>query len=168
MQNILIQYGQEIAKKYKNERRFLKLEDLTNLKDIILSFEIPHTHYEIVERFHTNDNYNLKWHIDNQQLQKHKIDKLTHDLEIIYENEKYKYGLWTQGNSPTYTAVIYLTSDFEGGELCFVDFSVKPQKGDVIIFNSKEVHKVNPLKSGTRNCYVVKFYGVSPPCDGFS
>lgn len=172
MQNILFQYGQEIAKKYKNERKFLKLDNLLepiDLREIIHSLKIPHTHYEIVKRFHTDDQYNIKWHIDNQQLQKHKIENSTHDLNIIYQNEKYKYGLWTQGNNlPTYTAIIYLSSNFEGGEFCFVDYSIKPQKGDVIIFNSKEVHKVNPLKSGTRNCYVIKFYGVPPPCDGFS
>lgn len=159
MQNILLQYGQTISEKYKDERKFLKIDNFTNVEEIIPLLNVPHNHYEVVKRFHTNDQYNLNWHIDNRQLQKHKIKNLTHNLEIIYENEKYKYGLWTQGtNLPTYTAIIYLSSDFEGGEFCFVDQVIKPKSGDVIIFNAKEVHKVNPLKSGTRNCYVIKFF----------
>jgi hypothetical protein len=126
--------------------------------DNINILDISYLDYEIIKRFHTNDDYNLNWHIDNRQLQKHKINNNTNNLEIIHKNDKYKYGLWTHKKIPKYTAVIYLTTDFEGGEFCFIDKIIKPKRGDVIIFDSKEVHKVNKLKSGIRNCYVIKFF----------
>ena len=49
--------------------------------------------------------------------------------------------------------------DFQGGQLEFIDGTIiKPIKGDIIIFDSREIHRVNPLKSGIRNCIVMKLY----------
>lgn len=75
---------------------------------------------------------------------------------------------------PAVSIVLYLSSNFEGGELVFVekddlvfenkdsvyksipslqknnDIVIKPSAGHVAIFNSNTVHKVNPVISGTR------------------
>jgi predicted 2-oxoglutarate/Fe(II)-dependent dioxygenase YbiX len=72
---------------------------------------------------------------------------------------------------PAISIVLYLSSDFEGGELVFVDkdsvfkvFSdtgvtvnqnekdiiIKPSSGHIAIFDSNVIHKVNPVLSGNR------------------
>lgn len=72
---------------------------------------------------------------------------------------------------PAVSIVLYLSSDFEGGELVFVDkdstfsvisdmgitikhdekdISIKPSAGHVAIFDSHVVHKVQEVLSGTR------------------
>jgi len=158
MQRILCDYGNSLLSELNKKRKFLCFENPEEIIDNINILGIPFTEYEIVKRFHTDDFYNLNWHIDNRQLQKHKVNNDTNNLQIIYKNNKYKYGLWSHEKIPKYTAIIYLSSDFEGGEFCFIDKIVKPKRGDVIIFDSQEVHKVNKLKSGIRNCYVVKFF----------
>lgn len=158
MQNILVNYGKTLLPTVIDKRKFLYFDNPDEIIDNVDILGISYSKYDLVKRFHISDDYNLNWHIDNRQLIKHKIENNTDNLEIIYSNDKFKYGLWTQTNSPKYTAVIYLTSDFEGGEFCFVDKIIKPKRGDVIIFDSKEVHKVNKLKYGERNCYVIKFF----------
>ena len=158
MQTILENYGRTLLPEVIVKRKFLHFDNPEEIIENIDILEIPYLKYEKVKRFHDGDGYNIKWHIDDRQLQKHKLENNTDNLEIIYSNDKYKYGLWTHKEYPKYTAIIYLTSDFEGGEFCFVDKIIKPKRGDVIIFDSKEVHKVNKLKSGIRNCYVVKFF----------
>ena len=158
MTTILLNHGLNILPLVKDKRKVLYYENPEEILDNINILDIPYRQYEIVKRFHENDDYNLNWHIDNRQLQKHKIEQNTRELEIIYKNDKYQYGLWTHKKIPIYTAIIYLTSDFEGGEFCFVDEIIKPKRGNVIIFDAREVHKVNKLISGIRNCYVIKFF----------
>jgi predicted 2-oxoglutarate/Fe(II)-dependent dioxygenase YbiX len=61
---------------------------------------------------------------------------------------------------PAVSVVLYLSSDFEGGELVFVDefgkyqkdkdISITPLSGHVAIFNSQVVHGVKPVLSGNR------------------
>jgi len=60
---------------------------------------------------------------------------------------------------PYVTVVLYLSSDYEGGELLFVDLdspiraascSIKPSAGDILVFKSDIIHRVNPVISGTR------------------
>ena len=120
--------------------------------------------FEIVYRFNENNNYNMKWHIDNCIFQRHSIKniELLHDLQIISRDEKYVYSIWKYNKFPKYTVIMYLCNyiiDFVGGELEFIDgTTIKPMKGDIIIFDSREIHRVNPLKSGIRNCIVMKLY----------
>jgi hypothetical protein len=54
--------------------------------------------------------------------------------------------------SPAITNLLYLTSDFEGGELYFPDqdIAIKPKAGDVISFFSKTQHQVREVRSGRR------------------
>jgi predicted 2-oxoglutarate/Fe(II)-dependent dioxygenase YbiX len=72
---------------------------------------------------------------------------------------------------PAVSIVLYLSSDFEGGEIVFVDddstfltiadmgitinkdekdISIKPSAGHLVIFNSHSIHKVKDVISGTR------------------
>ena len=74
---------------------------------------------------------------------------------------------------PAVSIVLYLSSDFEGGELVFVekddlvfvdkdsihkdprlqknnDIVIKPSAGHIAIFDSNAMHRVNPVISGTR------------------
>ena len=149
------------------------LNNLTNinkldkyLKNNIKSIfpEYLNNDVEIVYRFHDNNNYNLKWHIDNCIFKKHPIKniELLHDLEIIGKDTKYVYCIWKYKKIPKYTMIIYLSNymiDFQGGQLEFIDGMIlKPKIGDILIFNSNEIHRVHTLKSGIRNCIVIKFY----------
>lgn len=67
---------------------------------------------------------------------------------------------------PAVSIVLYLSSDFEGGELVFIDSDsvhkttsileknndivIKPSAGHVAIFDANAIHKVSPVISGTR------------------
>jgi predicted 2-oxoglutarate/Fe(II)-dependent dioxygenase YbiX len=74
---------------------------------------------------------------------------------------------------PAVSIVLYLSSDFEGGELVFVErddlvfvdkdsvhknpslsnnneIVIKPSAGHIAIFDANAIHKVNPVISGTR------------------
>jgi predicted 2-oxoglutarate/Fe(II)-dependent dioxygenase YbiX len=67
-----------------------------------------------------------------------------------------------KGIVPIMSAVIYLNSDYEGGELYFLDQDVliKPKAGSVIVFPSKEpfYHESLPIKSGIK--YMVSAFWV--------
>lgn len=52
-----------------------------------------------------------------------------------------------------YSSVLYLNDDYEGGELYFPNFnwSIKPQKGDYIVFETKDVlHGIKKVYNGKR------------------
>lgn len=128
------------------------------LKKIKNNFNLNLYKYKtkVIER--NNDiNFYLNWHIDDCAIFKH------NDTENKYNNEPLDetYSLFHKEKIPIYTMVIYLTShdkDFYGGEFEFVDKVIKPQKYDVILFDSREVHRVRRLRSGIRKNILVKFY----------
>jgi predicted 2-oxoglutarate/Fe(II)-dependent dioxygenase YbiX len=47
---------------------------------------------------------------------------------------------------------MYLTGDFEGGNLTFVDLNkkIKPEAGDIVVFDSNTLHAVESVLSGRR------------------
>ena len=50
-----------------------------------------------------------------------------------------------------YTSIIYLNDDFDGGETIVGDTCIIPKVGKIVTFEgSKILHKVNPIKNGTR------------------
>lgn len=61
------------------------------------------------------------------------------------------------------TAILYLNSDFEGGEICFPrqDTTIKPSAGLLLVFPSNRnfPHEVKPIRSGRRLSYQ-RIYGV--------
>ena len=51
----------------------------------------------------------------------------------------------------TYTSVLYLNDNYEGGQTVVGDKIIQPKKGKIIFFNGNTIkHKVLPIKSGTR------------------
>jgi len=54
------------------------------------------------------------------------------------------------------SVIIYLNSDFEGGETEFVmpHEIIKPEDGKLLLFSHKQLHKGNPVTSGTK--YVLR------------
>jgi hypothetical protein len=100
----------------------------------------------------------MNWHLDDCSVIKHNTtDKELHN-NIVLNN---KYSLFHMKNLPKYTMIIYLSSidiDFCGGEFEFVDQLVKPKKYDVVFFDSREVHRVRTLRSGSRKNVLVKFF----------
>ncbi len=111
---------------------------------------------EIIQRENKIGFYQ-NWHIDDCAVFKHKdTQNKTNNIPL---NDK--YSLYHSKPLPTYTMIIYLTShgtDFIGGEFEFVDQIIKPRKHDVVFFDSKEVHKVNTLRSGIRKNILIKFF----------
>lgn len=104
------------------------------------------------------------FHIDDYQYSIHNIE-LTAGEEMKWHvddgcfiDNKIKYDIL----NPKYSLIIYHSTyddDFRGGKLVFADdYIVKPKYGKYILFNSKEVHKVTSVISGTRKCILVKFY----------
>jgi hypothetical protein len=86
-------------------------------------------------------------------------------------------GVWDVGRGATahednynsgyikYSSIIYLTEDYEGGEIEFIDYGIicKPKAGDLILFPAKGVmHKVNPVISGKRSTIVAFYSDVHP------
>ena len=102
-------------------------------------------------------------HLDDYQLVKRK--------EILYNNDQYinlgnDWYLFRNNKEKPFLSCIYYMStegiDFIGGELVFSDISstsIKPEIGKLVVFQSAYfVHHVNPIKSGTRKCMLIKFY----------
>jgi predicted 2-oxoglutarate/Fe(II)-dependent dioxygenase YbiX len=72
-----------------------------------------------------------------------------HNDVINYPNDELK-GL---AGSPKISILLYLSDDFEGGEIVFQsekEIAIKPSAGDAIVFNSEKMHYVNKLISGSR------------------
>lgn len=101
----------------------------------------------------------MKYHCDDCGIIKHngKKDYPRNNIKISD-----KYTLYHKSNLPTYSMLVYLSDegiDFTGGHLCFVDnCKVIPHKYVVVLFDSREVHCVTKVTSGTRKCILAKFY----------
>lgn len=145
-----------------------ELHNIINSLDIPIEYkeELKILETEIIVRNKTkDDNYYFNWHFDDKKLiahSKHNKDVL-HNLEIIYKDDKNIYGLYNKNNDKklVYTLIFYTNThniDFIGGEFCFINKIIKPQKGMILLFHSDELHKVNLLNSGKRKAIVVKFY----------
>ena len=101
----------------------------------------------------------MKWHIDDAQLIKHNKEN-TKKNQIHVINRHYLH--YNTDSIPDYTCLIYDSDyniDFIGGTLEFADHTIiKPKRGMYVFFDSREVHKVNIIKSGIRENYLIKFY----------
>ena len=129
-----------------------------------IDWNINKDSFEIVIREHKapEDKYEMDWHLDNCSIvkqskefaQKNKLFSLT----LLEEGScNYNTYLYT-GNIPKYTLIIYLTDECEGGELCFIDKEIKPQKGLFVLFSGYDLHCVKPLIRGHRIAIVIKIY----------
>lgn len=158
-------------KKYYHEEYLDTLENqqLINKLDNILdvNFQFSSHQYDPVWKFKENyTNFQMKWHRDDCFVHKHKklhYSDITEEFaknNIILDKEC-KYTLTHSNTLPIYTGLIYLSDyekDYTGGEIEFVDMKLKPIKYDVIVFDSREIHRVNIQKSGIRKNLIVKYY----------
>jgi hypothetical protein len=106
------------------------------------------------------DKKGLNWHIDDCQI-------ITRNKPPIFNLEKFipigdkKYLFFNTPKLPYLTILFYSSTydeDFEGGILKLIDKEIYPKKGQGIMFDSKEVHMVTPIKSGIRKITLVKLY----------
>lgn len=138
----------------------------TNLTEILQSIEAPDDisklKCSVVIRNAINNHYKIDWHMDDHIPHRHvlEMEPNLHDLQIIGRDDKYVYSLWNNGIIPKYTIIIYFTSygiHFQGGELELLHGQIiYPKCGDVIFFDSREIHRVRTLRSGIRQCIVIK------------
>ena len=103
----------------------------------------------------------MGWHIDDYTLLKNISEnqqQLKNNLLKISQNE----NLYTPTSAPKYSVIYYHSNydhDFKGGTLEFVDGTIiKPEKGLVIYFDSREVHRLNVIEEGIRKITLLKFY----------
>lgn len=107
----------------------------------------------------------LKYHIDDCVVVNTKSEPSYNKHRYIkISDNKYLYFTNRFNKLPTKTIIFYSSTfgiDFEGGILKFCDNTdIKPIKGDGIVFDSREVHMVTPIKSGIRKVSVVKLYNL--------
>lgn len=170
MQEIIFNFGLERIQniEIKNARLIFNLGDIQDLNEtelidfamqkILQLNNINLFDYEqkIIQRENKLGFY-LNWHIDDCAIFKHKdTDNKKNNIKL---NDK--FSLFNLEELPKYTMIIYLSScdkDFFGGEFEFVNKKIKPQKYDVIFFDSREVHRVNTFRKGERKNILVKFY----------
>jgi hypothetical protein len=76
--------------------------------------------------------------------------------EAHADNEKYAGHKWVPNHTPQrdYTAILYLNSDFGGGDLCFPQHKlcISPESGLLVVFPSSRdfIHSVRRVRRGTR------------------
>jgi hypothetical protein len=132
--------------------------DITSIKDII---DYEKYRYEIIKK-ENKENYFMDWHFDNAKIIKNKKDfiknKLSDNQTVI--SDKYTINYYLE--KPVYTLIIYTCDydkDFIGGTLEFIDgHIIYPKYGLYVLFDSRELHKVNILKKGVRTHFLIKFY----------
>jgi hypothetical protein len=176
--NVLYTYGKEIFEKfflYKKRKIFYindsecfnKLyNDINNnhineiIKYLDLDFLLNFEFKFFIKEY--KDKYSMKWHFDDQILFIHNIDeKNILNQKIIFKNKQKIYTLYNKNDLPIYTMIIYFNDydiDFKGGEIEFIDKIYYPKKGMILFFDSRELHRVHPLKKGQRKCLLIKFY----------
>ena len=76
---------------------------------------------------------------------------------IKYEDED------THNPRPIINVLLYLTDDYDGGEIVFPDcgVSLKPKAGSVVVFDSDLMHGVNAVVSGERKTLESHLYSVN-------
>lgn len=165
MANVLYNYGCTILPTYKPVRFTCKLDDIS-LEHIYSTIkqhrgiDLSAYEYEKVER-ESGEGFSMKWHMDDRVVVKLKKECKV-DPEDLLINEHYKVSRRNKDkNLPSYSVIVYLTDyskDFTCGEFEFVDEIILPKKNVMIFFDSHEVHRVQPVKSGIRKAILYKFY----------
>ena len=62
-----------------------------------------------------------------------------------------------------YGVLLYLNSDFDGGEICYPELDVvyKPKPGVLLIHHASNLHGVNPVNSGVRYSMIAFAVGLN-------
>ena len=96
-----------------------------------------------------SENEMTEWNVENAILQENVLSK-----EITY--------LYNSYPRPAYILIIYTSTigeDFDGGEHVFLDDTViTPIQYSYVMYDAKEVYKINPVKNGVRNSIKLVFY----------
>lgn len=152
----------------KNKRKTGIIKDYVNfnidiLKEILDEcnlFDINDYQYSIKSK-QNKSNFEIKWHVHDACVNKTKNNQYNeNNLNFISDKQILYYK--NPHEKPKYSLIVYESNynkDFTGGELVFADeYIIKPKRGLYILFDSREVHKVNKVRSGIRNNILIKFY----------
>jgi hypothetical protein len=164
--------GDELHK----SRLIFSIKDIMDINDFNLKYDLDKIvsyiklkhnldldNYEMTKTVKQNSvGFEMKWHQDDCI-----VFKKNKNVEPItpYVKLSDKYILAHKNELPVYTMIIYLSQykdDFTGGVFCFIDKEIEPQKFQILFFDSREVHKVTRVLSGTRNNITIKFYKKVP------
>jgi hypothetical protein len=110
--------------------------------------------------------YKKRWAIDLKEETKDPIIlKLVNKYSKIYPNylvENMQLIFWPIGESHDWhddtiyyhkTTITYLNKDYEGGRTTVKNYTIEPQIGKIVLFDSTITHKVSELVKGER--YVI-------------
>ncbi len=105
----------------------------------------------------------LGWHIDDCQLVSKKTPPSFNPERFIHLYEdQWLYISNPRARIPRWTMILYLSTegrDFEGGRFRLADGrEYRPVAGLGLLIDSREVHMVSPVKSGTRKSIIIKIY----------
>ena len=162
----LLVYGNSIIMKYnlKEKRQIINtnviLEDVSNnIYNLIKPYIIDIDMYNItVHRKINIVGHYMKPHVDDCVKVQNKNILYDHSKYDVIYNNTYLYHT----KNPIYSVLYYCSDfgvDFTGGKLVFADgMEVLPKKGMIVIFDSREVHLVTPITSGTRESWLIKLY----------
>lgn len=122
----------------------------------------PENYYNKTVKKTNDEGFEMGWHMDDISILRHSKKHSTDELTNCFYKLNDKYTLYARDDLPVYSCVIYCSDynkDFTGGTFEFADgFIVYPEKNKFVIFDSREVHKVNKIKSGIRENYLIKIY----------
>jgi hypothetical protein len=159
--SILLEYGKRIALECKEKRSYQSMEINENepIVDQFISYltklySLENAKFDIVER-KTEVGFSMKFHVDDRLLIKGPSRESDISLSETYQLRK------RGTKTPFLSCILYLSSydtDFTGGEFEFVDETIYPIKYHVLVFDSREVHRVNNVKYGVRHTILVKWY----------
>lgn len=117
-----------------NEPKYSDIhEAMLKAADLFLSLDGRNiSDYEYKDRFYKI----LQWHTPMEAMGQHSDQWEENGQPVI----------------PDISLVMYFTDDFEGGELMFKGFdrAIKPQAGDIAVFNSHVSHGVSEVPAGRR------------------
>jgi hypothetical protein len=161
-QQALLSYGQSLLSFCKHKRYYGPfVSDMHDRERVLteiatlLSMPLDHYRCEWIERT-TTDGFSMKWHCDDAAVIKTKNQGDTGGIMLTP-----RYKLYHTQPLPAFTAILYASeygTDFTGGEFEFVDQQILPRRHHVLVFDSREVHRVLPVTSGLRKSVVLKWY----------
>ena len=100
--------------------------------------------------------YMSTYNIDNMEFKKNfvTVSKLVDGGMVVHKDDK-------KQNQDNFICMLYLNDNYEGAEIFFPDLNItyKPMAGDILIYQAKFRHGVNPITSGERYSIGTGFKG---------
>jgi hypothetical protein len=129
---------------------------LSKIINTIPHFCLHDVTYYLKKRSHKGG-FSMKWHVDDDIVMNVPNENLYPDIAIT-DTEMLVY----RDQKSTYTLLLYESSygeDFHGGTLEFVDGTIiEPKRGMYVLFDSREVYRVNKITGGDMNIILITFY----------